>query len=150
MTDSYNELVTLSRQLFQLDRPELDFGIYRVLHARSEEVTRFLDADLLPQVREAFEEFESSDRARLQEELDVLRESLEKAEVDPSESPGVRELERRLDTEAVDLDTLERADLDVVWVDGSRTLDAGRPEAESWTLRLIADDFHRRMFAVAS
>ena len=29
-------------ELFQLDQPDLDFGIYRILHARSAEVSAFL------------------------------------------------------------------------------------------------------------
>ena len=65
MSESYSKLVTLLRRLFQLDRPELDFGIYRVLHARSDEVSRFLDDDFLPQIRVAFEAFESADRVRI-------------------------------------------------------------------------------------
>jgi hypothetical protein len=31
----YNELVAKLREIFQIDRPELDFGIYRILNARA-------------------------------------------------------------------------------------------------------------------
>lgn len=47
-------LVEKLKELFQLDQPELDFGIYRIMHAKSGEVTQFLERDLLPQVRDAF------------------------------------------------------------------------------------------------
>lgn len=30
----FNKLVTLLRELFQIDQPELDFGLYRVMHAK--------------------------------------------------------------------------------------------------------------------
>jgi adenine-specific DNA-methyltransferase len=51
MTDTNPaKLITLLRELFQLDRPDLDFGIYRIMHAKSGEVTQFLERDLLPQV----------------------------------------------------------------------------------------------------
>ncbi|EMI18479.1 DNA methylase N-4/N-6 domain protein [Rhodopirellula maiorica SM1] len=33
-------------ELFQLDQPDLDFGFYRIMHARSREVRKFLDKDL--------------------------------------------------------------------------------------------------------
>ena len=38
-------------ELFQLDQADLDFGIYRIMNAKREEITRFLDKDLLPQVQ---------------------------------------------------------------------------------------------------
>ena len=37
----YNELVTKLREVFQIDRPELDFGIYRILNARAGEINDF-------------------------------------------------------------------------------------------------------------
>ena len=35
MSQKHEKLRTLLKELFQLDQPDLDFGIYRVLHARS-------------------------------------------------------------------------------------------------------------------
>jgi len=46
MSQKFEKLKALLKELFQLDQPELDFGIYRILHARSAEVTQFLDKDL--------------------------------------------------------------------------------------------------------
>ncbi len=54
MNQKYEKLKTLLRELLQLDQPNLDFGLYRVMHAKSAEVTQFLDKDLLPQVQVAF------------------------------------------------------------------------------------------------
>lgn len=43
MTDTnpakFKKLVTLLSELFQLDQPDLDFGIYRIMHAKADEVT---------------------------------------------------------------------------------------------------------------
>ena len=55
MTKPFDKLVTLLKELFQLDQPDLDFGLYRIMHAKSAEVTQFLERDLLPQVKAAFE-----------------------------------------------------------------------------------------------
>ena len=49
MNQKYEKLKTLLKELFQLDQPDLDFGLYRIMHAKSAEVTQFLDRDLLPQ-----------------------------------------------------------------------------------------------------
>ena len=51
MSQNYEKLKTLLKELFQLDQPDLDFGFYRIMHAKSAEVSEFLDKDLLPQVK---------------------------------------------------------------------------------------------------
>ena len=51
MSQKFEKLKTLLKELFQLDQPDLDFGLYRIMHAKSAEVTQFLDKDLLPQVK---------------------------------------------------------------------------------------------------
>ncbi len=53
VTDSYERLRKLLDELFQFDRADLDFGIYRIMNRKRDEIGRFLDKDLLPQVREA-------------------------------------------------------------------------------------------------
>src|SRR5690606_36498652 len=107
MSSKFQKLLTLLKELFQLDQPDLDFGIYRILHARSEEITRFLEKDLLPQVREAFGLYKTADKAELVRELAELKAGIERAGMDPVGSPKVQELERRLREEAVDVAGLE-------------------------------------------
>ena len=51
------------------DQADLDFGIYRIMNAKRDEIMRFLDRDLLPQVREALVELEQTDRAGVEAEL---------------------------------------------------------------------------------
>ena len=69
MTDTnptkFTKLVTLLRELFQLDQPDLDFGIYRIMHAKAGEVTQFLERDLLPQVKVAFAGYQTADKSVL-------------------------------------------------------------------------------------
>jgi len=70
MSDKFNDLVRLLRELFQLDQPDLDFGLYRIMHAKSGEVTQFLEKDLLPQVKKAFEQYQPADKAAIKKKLD--------------------------------------------------------------------------------
>jgi hypothetical protein len=58
----YEKLKNLLKELFQLDQPDLDFGLYRIMHAKSAEITQFLDNDLLPQVKQAFDLYKDADR----------------------------------------------------------------------------------------
>lgn len=107
MSKKYEKLKTLLMELFQLDQPDLDFGIYRVLHAKAQEVTKFLDEDLLPQVKTAFERYKSSDRSELTKELAELRAGIERAGMNPDDSPKVKELEDKIANESVDVTKLE-------------------------------------------
>lgn len=45
-------LKALLGEMFQLDRGDLDFGLYRIMNLKSAEVVKFLDQDLLPQIKE--------------------------------------------------------------------------------------------------
>ena len=49
----FNELVTKLREIFQIDRPELDFGVYRILNARADEINDYLENRLKEKVSAA-------------------------------------------------------------------------------------------------
>ncbi|GGD58540.1 site-specific DNA-methyltransferase [Pseudoxanthomonas indica] len=110
MTDTnpakFKKLVTLLRELFQLDQPDLDFGIYRIMHAKAGEVTQFLERDLLPQVKDAFAQYQSEDGAELKKKLEQMVAQLTEAGVDPEAAPKVRELREQLKG-AIDIGALE-------------------------------------------
>lgn len=59
----------LLRELFQLDQADLDFGIYRIMNTKRDEILRFLDKDLLPQVKAAFAQYQSADKSALQMQI---------------------------------------------------------------------------------
>ncbi len=107
MSQKYEKLKNLLKELFQLDQPDLDFGFYRVMHARSAEVTQFLERDLLPQVRAAFAQYQPADKAAIEKELAKAIEQARALGADPETLPKVKELRARLAEDAVDLDALE-------------------------------------------
>ena len=51
MSQKYDKLKNLLKELFQLDQPDLDFGLYRLMHAKSAEVSQLLDQALKPKNR---------------------------------------------------------------------------------------------------
>jgi adenine-specific DNA-methyltransferase len=83
---------TLLAELFMLDQADLDFGIYRIMNAKRDEITRFLDNDLLPQIRDALGTLEDAGRGTARQELATLVKTLTDAGMDPEQSPKVREL----------------------------------------------------------
>ena len=107
MSQRYEKLKTLLRELFQLDQPDLDFGLYRIMHAKGAEVTQFLDKDLLPQVKQAFGLYKTADKAELEKELAKVKAGVEAAGMNPDDSPKVKELRDKLENDSVDLGALE-------------------------------------------
>ena len=86
MSQKYERLKTLLKELFQLDQPDLDFGLYRVMHAKSAEVLQFLDHDLLPQVKDAFALYRSADKAEIERDLGKAIEQAQGLGVDPEKT----------------------------------------------------------------
>ncbi|GAB6275601.1 MAG: hypothetical protein SAMD01599839_01410 [Rectinema sp.] len=107
MNQKYEKLKILLKELFQLDQPDLDFGLYRIMHAKSAEVTKFLDEDLLPQVEEAFSRYKTADRGETEQELSRAVEQARALGMEPDTTPKVRELREKLASMTVDIGALE-------------------------------------------
>ena len=91
-------LRTVLREMFQLDRGDLDFGLYRIMNLKSAEIVSFIDNDLLPQVKEKLQLTSAAERNRLVEELERARESATALGMDPATNPPptIVDLNRRL------------------------------------------------------
>ncbi|EED32248.1 modification methylase, type III R/M system [gamma proteobacterium NOR5-3] len=87
---------TLLRDMFQLNQPELDFGLYRIMHARKDDINRFIDQDLPSITRQAFEQFTSLDKTQVEQALAQARKAAVDAGFDPEQSPKVQELEAQV------------------------------------------------------
>ncbi len=81
MSKSYEKLVTLLKQMFQMDQADLDFGIYRIMNYKRKEIEKFLNEDLLPQVREQLEKYISVRQKNLKNELEELKKKLDETGV---------------------------------------------------------------------
>ena len=121
---SFDKLKAKLAELFQLDQADLDFGIYRIMNAKREEITRFLEHDLLPQVREAFAQYKSGDKAELQKELEDAIQQAKSLGADPETLPKVKELRERLE-ESVDITALENEVYDHLYNFFGRYYDEG-------------------------
>ena len=93
-----DRLRSLLREMFQLDRGDLDFGLYRIMNLKSAEIVSFLDNDLLPQVKQKLSLTSDEERAALETELELARTNARKAGYDPDSAPSdtIVELNRRL------------------------------------------------------
>lgn len=107
MATNLEKLRGLLQELFQLDQADLDFGIYRIMNQKRDEVVRFLDKDLLPQVQGAFKQYKSADKSVLQADLDTTIEQARSLGVDPESTDKVKALRQKIAESAVDVTALE-------------------------------------------
>lgn len=92
---NYDKLKTLLKELFQFDQADLDFGIYRIMNQKREEIEQFLEKDLLPQVKESLKSYQSSEQIEVEQKLYQAVKSAKNAGFNPDDSPIVRELKAK-------------------------------------------------------
>lgn len=107
MATNFEKFQTLLEELFQLDQADLDFGIYRIMNQKRDDVVRFLENDLLPQVKTAFSQYQSVDKATLQRQLDKAIKQSHELGVDPETTMKVQELRQQMTESGVDITALE-------------------------------------------
>lgn len=100
------QLIDKLKELFQMDQADLDFGIYRIMNAKRDEITRFLNQDLMPTLRQTLEKFQPAGLADKQAALNDAIKAAHTAGFDPDQSPTVKKLRAELE-EGIDLEREE-------------------------------------------
>ena len=74
-TDKNRDLLKAKlRELFQLDRGDLDFGLYRIMKHKSEEVHSFLEKRLFPEINETLGDISAANREHARKTLSAARQ----------------------------------------------------------------------------
>ncbi len=92
----YEDLTAKLREIFQIDRPELDFGIYRIIGARADEINDYLNNSLKARVQEALANAGNANQEQLKRELAEAIKGAEALGVSPDNVPKVQELRQRI------------------------------------------------------
>lgn len=95
-TAKFQELVAKLREIFQIDRPELDFGIYRILNARADEINDYLENRLLDKVQAALAVGNAANTLQLHTELQEAEKNAQALGVSSDGVPKVQELRNKL------------------------------------------------------
>ena len=105
------KLLNKLTELFHLDQPDLDFGFYRIMQAKAQQVKSFIDKDLLQIIEDAFGQIDESRKAELTAAYEnVVRDAREEYGVpDPENTPKAIKAKAALDT----LNDRETAEADV-------------------------------------
>nr|WP_317401255.1 DNA methyltransferase [Plesiomonas shigelloides] len=94
--NKYNDLVKKLKEIFQIDRPELDFGIYRILNARADEINDYLDNKLKAKIQAALKDAGNANKAELEQQLQAAIKAATDAGFEPDQSPKVQDLRKQL------------------------------------------------------
>ena len=95
-SEKFDRLKDILWTMFQLDRGDLDFGLYRIMNLKAAEIMAFLDNDLLPQVRDVLNLTSDEERARLEKALQTAQKQARGLGIDPDTTPKVSELKQQL------------------------------------------------------
>jgi len=76
---SEEDLKRLLLELFRFDLEDLDFGIYRIMNFKRDEIKKFIEEDLLSEVEKEFKELYEEDKKDLKQEIEDLREKIRDA-----------------------------------------------------------------------
>jgi adenine-specific DNA-methyltransferase len=90
------ELVAKLREIFQIDRPDLDFGIYRILNTRAVEINAYLEQRLPEKVKAALTLGSAAQQEQVGRELQDKEAQYQADGIDPGTVPKVRELREKL------------------------------------------------------
>jgi len=92
----YEELQRKLREIFQIDRPELDFGIYRILNTRAAEISDYLDNRLKAKVQESLAVSANASVEGLRLELREKEAQYRSDGIDPDSVPKILELRQKI------------------------------------------------------
>ena len=96
MATQFDKFITTMKKVLMLDQADLDFGIYRIMNQKRDQIESYLNNDLRRQVSEAIRENASNDAEALKKELKQLVATLTAAGMNPDDAPKVKELKERI------------------------------------------------------
>ena len=94
-----NRLIKKLEELFQLNQPDLDFGFYRIMHAKAKQVKDFIENDLLKTVEGTIGAIDDDKKAAAEAEYEAAIKTAKKyGAPDPESAPAVKEAKVRYES----------------------------------------------------
>lgn len=109
MSEKLQRFTDLMKQVFELDKSDLDFGIYRIMNIRKAEIEKFLTEGLPEKVRDTLAPFAQGDKDGIKARMAQIEQALGDLSVIPDTVPMKAEylkLQKQL-AEGTDLAALE-------------------------------------------
>ena len=87
MNERLERFTDLMKQVFELDKSDLDFGIYRIMNIRKDEIERFLTEGLPSKVRDTLAPFASGNKAEIEAQIAEIEKNARDFGMDASALP---------------------------------------------------------------
>jgi len=100
MKRSIQELQEKLREIFQMDRADLDFGVYRIMRLKQEEIGQYLDQRLPQSIAEELGKVDEAALAQIKAKIAKMEQDAEAFEGDPNKNPKYGEMKAKLQSGA--------------------------------------------------
>lgn len=105
-TSYYPSFIKKLEEIFMMDHAELDFGIYRIMNQKRAEIKKFLEQDLLPQVKTILSENSGTDTAAIRARMREIEGQAASFGASAESNPEYQQLKEKLQQSA-DVSQLE-------------------------------------------
>jgi len=90
MNDKLKIFTDLLKEMFEMDKEDLDFGIYRIMKLRKNEIENFIDNDLPLRVKEILSSY-AKDNLEIKNKMKKIEDSCNELGVSIEELPETSE-----------------------------------------------------------
>ena len=106
MNERMERFIALLNQIFEMDKSDLDFGIYRILKVRRDEIQKFFKEGLPKQIKETLAPFAQGNKDELRQKIAEIEKQAAEFGTSPENNPKYNELKAQLQ-QGTDLSALE-------------------------------------------
>lgn len=97
MASQFEKFRNTLNNMFMLDQADLDFGIYRIMNQKRDEITRYLTITLPKQVKDLLAENTSTHTQELKKQLDETIQQVQSLGYDPETNPRIIALREEME-----------------------------------------------------
>ena len=95
MSDKLDRFVNLMRGIFELDKSDLDFGIYRIMNIRKAEIEKFLSEGLPAKITETLAPFAQTDTEEIKKKIESIEQQASAFGMDISALPDDNQMKQQ-------------------------------------------------------
>lgn len=95
MSDKLDRFVNLMRGIFELDKSDLDFGIYRIMNIRKAEIEKFLSEGLPAKITETLAPFAQNDTEEIKKKIESIEQQASAFGMDISALPDDNQMKQQ-------------------------------------------------------
>lgn len=99
-TNYYNSFVDKLKEIFMMDHAELDFGIYRIMNQKREDILRFLNNELLPQVKQILDSAGAGDTTEIKKRMAEIESQAASFGASAESNPEYQQLKAKLSSQS--------------------------------------------------